>query len=338
MKKAVIRDVRKAEIVEVPDPKPVQDWALVKVTISPMCTEYKAFNAGHPVNFLGHEAVGEVIEVAQPGRVRVGDRVIVMPQYPCGKCDLCVSGDYIYCEQPYDFDQFTGAVEGKATYAQYLLKPAWLLPKIPNGISVELASLALCALGPSMGAFDRMGLSVFDRLLITGAGPVGLGAVVNAKYLQARVVVVEANPYRVERAYTLGADLVVDPADDEALLKVRQWAGGEGVDVSLDCSGVVAAQRFCIEATHRRGQVGFVGECSDPLHIKVSPDMIRKGLTIHGSWHYNLTLVPKILDVIQNSPAVSSLVSHVFPMSQIQQAFEVSASQQNAKILLKPWE
>lgn len=338
MKKVVIRGTRMAEIVEVSDPKPFQDWALVKVTVAPMCTEYKTFITGGPAHFLGHEAVGEVVEIAQPGRVKEGDRVIVMPQYPCGVCDLCVSGDYIYCEHTYDFDQFTSGVEGKATYAQYLLKPAWLLPKIPNGMSDELASLALCALGPSFGAFYRMGLSVFDRLLITGAGPVGLGAVVNAKYLQARVVVVEANPYRVEKAYALGADLVVDPADDEALLKVRQWAGGEGVAMSLDCSGVVAAQRFCIEATHRRGQVGFVGECSDPLHIKVSPDMIRKGLSLHGSWHYNLSLVTKILDVIRNSPAVSSLVSHEFPMSQIQQAFEVSASQQNAKILLKPWE
>ena len=60
------------------------------------------------------------------------------------------------------------------------------------------------------------------------------------------------------------------------------------MDKAIDCSGVVAAQRLCIDATRRRGQVTFVGECQDDLPIKISPDMIRKGLTLHGSWHYNL--------------------------------------------------
>ena len=76
----------------------------------------------------------------------------------------------------------------------------------------------------------------------------------------------------------------------------------------------------------------------DDLKIKVSPDMIRKGLTIHGSWHYNLNLYGKIMQVIQNSPLIPLLVSHVLPMSRIQEAFEISASHDCAKILLRPWE
>ncbi|MCU0522956.1 MAG: hypothetical protein MUF84_20000 [Anaerolineae bacterium] len=61
-------------------------------------------------------------------------------------------------------------------------------------------------------------------------------------------------------------------------------------------------------------------------------------MTLRGSWHYNLSLYPKIMQVIQRSTVVSRLISHTFPMSQIQQAFELSASQQNAKIILHPWE
>ncbi len=106
MKKAVISGIRQAGLVDVPDPKPVEDWAFVKVTVVPMCTEYKNFTHGIPSNYLGHEAVGEVVELAQPGKVKVGDRVVVMPQYPCGTCDLCIAGDYIYCEQLVDFDHF----------------------------------------------------------------------------------------------------------------------------------------------------------------------------------------------------------------------------------------
>lgn len=338
MKKAIIQGTRQAALVEVPEPKPVQNWALVKVTVTPMCTEYKMFTAGITAENLGHEAVGVVVDTAQPGKVKAGDRVVVMPQYPCGLCAHCVAGDYIYCENCIDFTSFTGSSQGSATYAQYLLKPDWLLAGIPEDMTDELASLSLCALGPSFGAFDRMGLTALDKLLITGAGPVGLGAVVNAAFLGARVVVLESNPYRVERAYHLGAELVVDPQNPDARQVVRHWAGEEGVDKALDCSGVVAAQRFCIDAVRRRGQVAFIGECGDDLPIKVSPDMIRKGLTIHGSWHYNLALYPKILQVIQRSSVVCDLISHVYPMSQVQEAFELSASQQNAKILLRPWE
>jgi threonine dehydrogenase-like Zn-dependent dehydrogenase len=336
--KAVITGERKAGLVEVPDPQPKEDWALVKIHVTPMCTEYKTFVAGRKAAHLGHEAAGEVVAVAQPGRVEVGDRVVVMPQWPCGKCALCVAGDYIHCQDNADFDAFIGSPEGRATYAQYLLKPSWLLPKIPDGVSYDLASLALCGLGPAFGAFDAMDVDAFDTVLITGLGAVGLGGVINAKYRGARVIGVESIPYRVERAKELGADTVIDPNDEDALNQVMDLTDGIGVDKSLDCAGVVAAQRFCINATRRRGQVAFVGECGDELPIRVSPDMIRKGLTIHGSWHYNLSLYPKIMQVIQGSPVIEKLVSHVLPMSQVQEALALSASHQCAKILLKPWE
>ncbi len=338
MKKAVITGVRRAEVVEVPIPRPKENWALVKIYAAPMCTEYKMFVRGQRSEYLGHEAAGEVVEVAQSSRVKVGDRVVVMPQYPCGTCDLCVAGDYIYCEHNVDFEAFTGGKEGRATYAQFMLKPDWLLLPIPDGLSYDLASLALCALGPSFGAFDAMQVSAFDTVLVTGAGPVGLGAVVNAKYRGARVIVLESIPYRVERAKELGADAVLDPRDPDALSQLRSLTAGRGVDKAIDCSGVPAAQRFCIDASRRRGQVTFVGECQDPLAIRVSPDMIRKGLTLRGSWHYNLRLYPHVMQVIQRSPVVARLISHTFPLDEVQRALEVSASHECAKIILHPWD
>jgi len=338
MLKAAITGTRKAELVEVPAPHAKEDWALVKIHATPMCTEYKAFVAGHESAYLGHEAAGEVVEIAQPGHVEVGDRVVVMPQWPCGKCALCIAGDYIHCQNNYDYAAFAGTPEGRATYAQYLLKPSWLLCKIPEDMSYEMASLALCGLGPSFGAFEQMQVDAFDTVLITGLGAVGLGGVVNAKFRGAFVIGVESIPYRVERAKMLGADVVIDPTDETALEQVLRLTDGLGVGKALDCSGVVAAQRFCIDATRRKGEVTFVGECGEELGIRVSPDMIRKGLTIRGSWHYNLSLYPKIVQVIQESPVVDQLISHVLPMSQIQEAFELSASHQCAKIILKPWE
>lgn len=338
MKKIVIKSKHLAALVDAPTPRPKENWALVKIHAAPMCTEYKIWEAGRPSEFLGHEAAGEVVEVAQPCRVQVGDRVVVQPLYACGKCALCIAGEHIHCEHPMDIAAFTGSPEGRATYAQYLLKPDWLLSPIPSDMSYEDASLACCALGPSFGALNAMGVSAYDTVLITGLGAVGLGGVVNARYRGARVIGVEAIPYRVERALAMDVEAVIDPNDPQALQRILALTNGVGVDCALDCSGVVAAQRLCIDATRRKGKVAFVGECHEELAIRVSPDMIRKGLTIIGSWHYNLALYPKILQVIRRSPLIGELVSHVLPMSQIQRAFEISASHQCAKIILKPWE
>ena len=338
MKRAVLLGDRKAGIVEAPDPQPKDDWVLVQVHAAPMCTEYKRFAAGDKAGFLGHEAAGEVIAVAQPGQVGVGDRVVVMPQFPCGRCQLCIAGDYIHCEHNLDFAGIHGSPEGSATMAQYLLKPGWLLPKIPDGVGYERASLACCALGASFGACQAMGLGASDTVLVTGAGPVGLGAIVNARFRGARVIVVESAPWRVERARQLGAADVLDPGQAGIVEAIRDLTEGKGVDYALDCSGTVQAERLCLDATRRKGQVGFVGECSEDLAIRVSPDLIRKGLRLIGSWHYNLADFPSVMRVIRESPLIDRLISHVLPMSRIQEGLELLAARQAAKVILKPWE
>ncbi len=113
---------------------------------------------------------------------------------------------------------------------------------------------------------------------------------------------------------------------------------GKGVDCSIDCSGSVQAQRLCIDATRRKGHFSFVGIGPGQLGIEAWPDMVTKGLTLHGAWHYNLSKFPQVMKVIQESPVIDQLISHVFPMSQIQEAFETLASHETAKVLLKPWE
>lgn len=325
-------------LVDAPTPQPKENWVVIKVLAAPMCTEYKAYKNGDAAGSLGHEAAGEVVAVAQPGRVKVGDRVVVMPQYPCGTCDLCVSGDYIHCEHTVNIEQFTGSPEGGATYAQYLLKPDWLLPRIPDAMSMERGALACCAIGPSFGAFERMALSASNTVLITGLGPVGLGAVVNALFRGARVIAVESHPWRAQRALAMGAEGVLDPNDPGTLARIRELTRGEGVDCALDCSGTVPAQRLCIDATRRKGHVAFVGECSEPLGLRISPDMIRKGLTLIGSWHYNRALVNKVLHVIERSPLLDQLVTHSFPMREAQRAFDLQLSGACGKIILRPWE
>jgi L-iditol 2-dehydrogenase len=338
MKKAVIWGERRGGVVETDIPRPCQNWVLVKVQAAPMCTEYKGFVSGRAGAFLGHEAAGEVVEVAQPCRVKPGDRVVVMPQFPCGVCSLCVSGDYIHCQQIVNFEAFTGGTEGRATMAQFMLKPDWLLPLIPKGVSFAHGGLACCGIGPTFGAFERMAVDAFDTVLITGLGPVGLGGVINGKHRGARVIAADVNLYRRDIATRLGADEVVDPSDSRALAAILDWTRGRGPDKAVDCSGAVAAHRLCIDAVRRKGQVAFVGECSDDTPIRISQDMIRKGIALIGSWHYNRKDVEKVMQVVTaHSEKMDQLISHRFAINDVQAAWELQASGLCAKVMLEPW-
>ena len=154
MKKAVILGERQAGLIEVPDPQPIKDWVVVKVEASALCTEYKSYLVGRELQLGGHEGVGEVVAVAQPGLVKIGDRVVILPQLPCGKCALCRAGDYVYCENSYDFEKVIGNKNGLGTFGQYVLKPDWLLPSIPDNVSYEHATMAIDGIGASFGAFQ----------------------------------------------------------------------------------------------------------------------------------------------------------------------------------------
>ena len=92
MKQVAITGERQAVLLDKPDLQPFDNWVVVKIHAAPMCTEYKRYLSGEPTEILGHEAAGEVVAVAQPGRVKVGDRVVAMPLYGCGVCPLCVVG------------------------------------------------------------------------------------------------------------------------------------------------------------------------------------------------------------------------------------------------------
>lgn len=337
MKQAIISGPRQAGVIDVPEPRPVADWVKVKVHVAPMCTEVKGFIQGDGGHGYGHEAVGEVVETAQVCRVAVGDRVVVQPGFPCGRCEYCIAGEYIHCRHFINFKAFTGGDTGNWTMAQYLLKADWLLSPIPEGVSYPMASLAICALGPTFAALDQCGASAFDTVLMTGLGAVGLGGVVNTVFRGARVIGVESNPWRAQLAKTLGAHAVLDPLQDDAFEAVMDLTDGRGVDAAIDCSGAPLAHNLCMDATRRKGHVAFVGQCRTESTFVVSEHMIQKGLTFHGVWHYNLSAYPRVMQVIQQSPVAEKLITHVFPMDAVQAAWEVQAQGNCGKVILEPW-
>lgn len=338
MKQVFITGKKQTELRDVPTPKAKCDWVLVKIHVAPMCTEYKQYKTGLVNHPLGHEAAGEVVEVAQPGKVKVGDRVVVMPQYPCGSCSLCVSGEYIHCEHNYNFEEFVGSDIGNATYAQYILKPSWLLPVIPDDISYEHAGMLCCGLGPTFGAMERMNVNAFDTVLITGMGPVGLGGVINAVYRGATVLAVTKNMYRSKLALELGASCILNPEDPGIDGQISDVTRGKGVTAAIECAGSPAAQRLLLDTIISNGRIAFVGE-SDDLNIRVSEDLIRKGLTLYGIWHYNLSVVAKLWKTVRASgEKLDQLITHMFPLRDVKKAWELQCSRQCGKVILKPFQ
>jgi L-iditol 2-dehydrogenase len=336
LKVVAITGPGEAQVVDRPDPVARDEFVVVRVDVTPMCTEYKAFRAGQRTDVLGHEAAGTVVEVARPGRVRVGDRVVAMPQSGCGRCPLCLRGDYIHCQAPPDPLAATGSAAGTATYGQYLLKQDWLLVPVPADLPLHHAAMACCGLGPTFAAMERMRVTAADTVLITGMGPVGLGGVVHAVARGARVLAVEGQPVRARLARALGATAVIDPADPHAREAILDLSGG-GPDQGLDCSGAAQAQRLLIDSVRRRGQVAFVGEAGE-LGLHVSRDLLRKGLTLHGVWHYNLGDAPRLMALIARlSDQLSRFITHTFPLAQVAAAWQLQARGDCGKVILDPW-
>ena len=324
-------------LTENPAPKASGEFAVVKIRVAPMCTEVKAYVGGTMHHPLGHEAAGEVTEIAQTGTVKVGDRVVVMPQYPCGKCSLCLSGDYIHCGNNHDMTKVLSSDWGIDTYSQYIAKQDWLLLPIPDDMSYEHAAMACCGIGPSFGGMELAQVDSFDTVLVTGLGPVGLGAVINGISRGARVIGVESNVFRADLARQLGIYAVIDPQDPDALDQVSAMTEGSGVDKALDCSGVGAAALFCIQAARRKGQVALVGG-SGEFTVHGWRDIISKGLTIHGTWHWNLGDIDRIFKVIRDQgDLLDKQITHCFSLEQVKEAWELQMSGNCGKVLLYPW-
>jgi len=335
VKVAAITGPGSAAVVDRPEPLAGADIVKVRVLVAPACTEWRQYRDGEASETLGHEAAGVVVDAAGSAGVRNGDRVVVMPQYACGRCALCRAGDHIHCRDQRDVRAETGSATGTATYAQYVLKPDWLLLAVPDDISVVDASLACCALGPTFQAMERMRVGADDTLLISGCGPVGLGAVVNAAVRGARTIALEPHPHRAELARGLGAFAVVDPTVPDALDQVRELTGGLGADASVETSGASGSAQLVVRATRPRGRLAF-NSWSGSVEVG---ELVGRGLEVHGCWHWNHQRdAERMFETIRRAgPLLDRLVTHRFELEDVAAAWELQLTGECGKVLLFPW-
>lgn len=332
----------KAVLAGKPLPRRDGGYALVKVVVAPMCNEHHAFadwdfrDRNRP-DSLGHEAAGEVIEAPPGSRVRPGDRVVALCGYPCGRCPACRAGSYAHCPSPDDPLQACGSPSGECCFAQYVLKADWLLVPIPDGVSYEHAAMACCGLGATFTAMENLGVGPADTVLVTGLGPVGLGAVINGVLRGARVIGAARHPYRAKLARALGAEVVIDPGCGAAG-RVRDLTGGPGADCVVECSAAPVYQRLALDAVRRLGRVALLGE-SGELPVHVDRDIIQKGITLAGSLDLYLPHAPALMTLISRAgPLLDQFITHRFPLARIQHAWETQLSGDCGKIILYPWQ
>jgi threonine dehydrogenase-like Zn-dependent dehydrogenase len=299
-----------------------------------MCTEWQAWRAGKQSHELGHEGVGVVVDAAQSKTLKVGDRVVVMPHAGCGKCPACLSGEHIHCVEQRDLLAETGSTTGIGCYAEYLLKPDYLLWKAPDDISTAQAAMAVCALGPTFTAMHRMQVTPRDTVLVSGCGAVGLGAIVNARTIGARIIALEINPHRVDLAKALGASAVFDPRDPKLLEKVRAATDGYGADAAVETSNNEAAAPTVLELVRARGRLAFV-TWSGALPV---PRITGKGVDIFGCWHWNHQEHGEEMAqrIRLAAPLLEKLSTHRFLLNDVQQAFALQESGLCGKVLLLP--
>jgi (R,R)-butanediol dehydrogenase/meso-butanediol dehydrogenase/diacetyl reductase len=303
-----VKDIRVEEVAE-----PDGDLGPTQVLIRPrwcgICgTDLHEYMAGpivtpaeqHPLTgaelpqILGHELSADVVAVgAEVTKVAPGDRVSIMPLVFCGRCYFCRRGENHLCQRMgcFGLSWQWGGLSELGVVEDY---QAW---RLPDELSYEQGALVEPAAVAAWGV-EQGGVRPGDRVLVTGAGPIGALAVLAAQAAGAgEVYLSEPNRRRAARAENLGAAAIFDPSAIDVAGELRERSEGIGADVAIECSGSEPGLRSCLAAVRTRGTVAQVG-----LHVKdASLDMMEvseRELSIKGTWCYSVHEWPRIMAMI----------------------------------------
>jgi threonine dehydrogenase-like Zn-dependent dehydrogenase len=281
----------------------------------------------------GHEPCGQVVAVG-PGcrRLAEGDRVVVYHIAGCGVCEQCRTGYLIGCT---DSSRAAYGWQRDGGHADYLLAEEVTCLPMPDSLSYVDGALVSCGFGTAYEALLRLDISGRDTLLVTGLGPVGLATAMLARAMGVGTVV--GTDVSTERR-TLAAGLgLVDhtvPADDTAASRLAELTGGRGFSVTMDASGNGTARHLALSATATWGRCAFVGEGGD-VRFEVSPLMIHKQVTLHGSW---VTSVGHMADLLAHLDrwqlAPSEIVTDTFTLDEAEAAYRLADRGTAGKVVI----
>jgi len=317
---------------EVPDPTPGAGELIVKVGRCGICgsdlhmTEDATYGCRHG-DILGHEFAGEVVALGKGTTDRkVGDLVSVIPLKSCGTCEHCRKGEVQWC---------SGFGLQGGGYADYAVARTNQCVPLPSGLSLDDGAI-IEPLAVALHGVNRSGLRTGDKVLVLGAGPIGLAVAFWARrFGAARVAVQDIATFQQQRALDMGADaFVVDP--DDPVDGAERALGGKA-DIVFECVGRPGLIAQAVEQVRPRGTILLLGLCTRPDTFN-SFAMLGKEVTLVTSAFFTVPEYEAALAALeQGAVAPRRLVSSTIALADTPAVFE-TLKQRSAqcKVLIGP--
>lgn len=340
-------------VEEIARPRPGPGELLVKVGAAGICASDIKCYTGGPVFWgqdgaggyceapvvAGHEFAGTVAALgegaAERHGVAPGDHVVAEQIIPCGQCRFCKSGHYWMCEPHVIFGFKRGRGEGGM--AEYMIYPANArVHKIDPRVGAREAAY-IEPLACAMHAVDRGEIKPGDAVVIAGVGNIGLCALQAARrYNPGLLIALDTKDYRLELARTLGADVAINPVQEDAPARVKALTEGYGCDVYIEITGSAQAPQQGLAMIRRLGTLVAFSVLNEPATLDWNLVGDQKELNVHGS-HLGPYCYPKAITAIADgSIDVKSLISAEFPLGEFPAAMEAARGGANLKTLLIP--
>ena len=331
MKAVVFPKTETIAVDTVPDPACKPDEVVVAVKSCGICgTDLHIFKGEYFSDFPlipGHEFHGKVVETGKNvTNFKIGDRVTVDPNLYCGKCSRCRNEQSNQC-----LNLQAVGVTMDGGFAEYVTVPERACYSIPDHLTDKQAAF-IEPLACVVYALRRMRVQPGDRVLIVGAGPMGLLLVQALRHGGASLVVaLEKQPQRLEMAQNLGASATVlaDENQDDALKTLSP----EGFDVVIDATGIPAVIQNSFTYLKPRGQFLQFGVTPIGAKIEIEPyEIFRNDWTIIGSFALSYTFLPAIDWLAHKVIDVTPLVSHNASLDNFATAFEAFKNGETLKV------
>jgi threonine dehydrogenase-like Zn-dependent dehydrogenase len=287
----------------------------------------------------GHEFLGHVVEmgenVAKKGSVKLGDRLISEQIVPCWECRFCKRGEYWMCEK-HDVYGFQNNVNGG--FAEYMRYPKeGINHQVPQDLPIEKAIL-IEPYACSAWCVKRANIQWDDVVVLAGAGTLGLGMVGAAKlHSPKKLVVMDTKPDRLELAKKFGADLVLNPLNDDVVNIVKEMTNGYGCDVFIEATGHPNAVVQGLQMIRKLGRFVEFSVFSHDVTVDWSIISDRKQLDILGV-HLAPYCYPFVIDAIGDGRLpTEGVVTHRLPLEEYEKGIAMmKKGEKSLKILLEP--